>query len=119
MKYPWIESYLLSKPGVTKNIQKDWNWHRYYVGDKMFASVCMDWENQPYYVTLKLEPLEGELLRQEYEDIIPGYYMNKLHWNSIRVQGSVPDETVRQLLDHAYSVVFASLTKKRQREIRG
>lgn len=42
MKYPWIDEYLLSKPGVTKNLQAEWNWVRYQIGDKMFAAVCLD-----------------------------------------------------------------------------
>ena len=40
MKYPWIDEYLLAKPGVTKDLQPDWNWVRYHIGGKMFAAVC-------------------------------------------------------------------------------
>lgn len=63
MKYPWIDEYLLSKAGVTKDLQKEWNWIRYQIGGKMFAAVCMDDNNEPYYITLKLEPVEGDFLR--------------------------------------------------------
>lgn len=85
MRYTWIDEYLLSKAGVTKDLQKDWNWICYQVGGKMFVAVCLVWEtDEPYYITLKLEPTEGDFLRQQYEDIIPGYYMNKTHWNSIK-----------------------------------
>ena len=42
MKYSWIDAYLLSKRGVTKDLQADWNWVRYRIGDKMFAAVCLD-----------------------------------------------------------------------------
>lgn len=117
MKYDWIDSYLTEKTGVTKDIQEEWNWIRYHIGGKMFAAVCRDDDNNPYYITLKLEPLEGEFLRREYEDIIPGYYMNKVHWNSVKVSGSVPDDVVRDMLDHAYDVVLRSLSKKKQKEI--
>ena len=72
---------------------------------------------EPVYITLKLEPVEGEFYRKEYEDIIPGYYMNKVHWNSVKADGNVPDDVVKDLLDRAYTVVFESLSKKRQREI--
>ena len=81
MRYTWIDEYLLSKAGVTKDLQKDWNWVRYQIGGKMFAAVCLGESDEPYYITLKLEPAEGDFLRQQYEDIIPGYYMNKTHWN--------------------------------------
>ena len=71
MKYPWIDEYLLSMPGVTKNLQAEWNWVRYQIGDKMFAAVCLDDSSgKPVYITMKLDPAESEFLRQQYEDII-------------------------------------------------
>ena len=118
MKYEWIEEYLMKKAGVTKDFQEQWNWIRFYIGGKLFAAICRDDEtNEPVYITLKLEPVEGEFYRREYEDIIPGYYMNKVHWNSVKADGNVPDDVVKDLLDRAYTVVFESLSKKRQREI--
>ena len=118
MKYEWIEEYLMKKAGVTKDFQEQWNWIRFHVGGKLFAAICRDDEtNEPVYITLKLEPVEGEFYRKEYEDIIPGYYMNKVHWNSVKADGNVPDDVVKDLLDSAYLVVFNSLSKKKQREI--
>lgn len=117
MKYEWIDEYLLKKPGVTKDLQKDWNWIRYQIGGKMFAAICLDNDDKPYYITLKLEPVEGDFWRQKYEDIIPGYYMNKTHWNSVKADGNVPDDVLKDLLDKAYSIVLGSLTKKLQREL--
>ena len=73
----------------------------------------------PYYITLKLDPAEGDFLRGQYEGILPGYYMNKTHWNSVRAQGSVPDDLLRNLLDEAYRLVLHALPKKKQREITG
>ena len=117
MKYEWIDEYLLEKKGVTKDIQEEWNWIRYHIGGKMFAAICRDDDNIPVYITLKLDPLEGEYLRKEYEDIIPGYYMNKTHWNSVKADGEVPDDVMKDLLDKAYTIVFENLTKKMQKEI--
>ncbi len=116
MKYSWIDDYLMEKQGVTK-LPPQWNWIRYAVGGKMFAAVCLGEGNQPYYITLKLEPLEGSFLRQHYEDIIPGYYMNKEHWNSINPNGEVQDELLKDLLDKSYNLVLGGFSKKRQREI--
>lgn len=59
MRYTWLDAYLLRKRGVTKDLQPDWNWVRYHVGGRMFAAVCLNKENVPYYITLKLEPLEA------------------------------------------------------------
>ncbi len=119
MRYTWIDEYLTGKPGVTRDVQMEWNWVRYMIGGKMFAAVCRDDGNVPVYITMKLEPLEGEFLRGQYEDIIPGYYMNKTHWNSVRADGNVPDDLVRGMLDKAYSIVLGGMSRKRQREILG
>lgn len=117
MRYTWIDEFLLSKPGVTKDLQKDWNWLRYQIGGKMFAAVCMGENEEPYYITLKLEPMEGEFFRQQYEDIVPGFYMNKAHWNSVKPDGAVPDELLKDMLDKSYQLVLGGLSKKKQKEI--
>lgn len=117
MRYAWMDEYLLGKAGVTKDFQKDWNWIRYQIGGKMFAALCMNGENEPCYITVKLESTEGDFLRQQYEDIIPGYYMNKTHWNSIIVDGEVPDDLLKDLLDKSYQLVLGGFSKKKQQEI--
>lgn len=117
MRYVWLDKYLLSKKGVTKDLQPEWNWIRYQVGGKLFAAVCRDEKDEPYYITLKLEPSDGDFLRRQYEDIIPGYYMNKMHWNSIKPDGEVPDDLLRDLLDRSYQLVLGGFSKKKQREI--
>ena len=117
MKYPWIDEYLLKKPAVTKDFKEEWGWYRYQIGGKLFAAVCLDEEAKPYYITLKLEPADGDFYRQQYSDVLPGYYMNKVHWNSIRAEGEVPDGVVRDMLDEAYRLVLCSFSKKKQAEL--
>ncbi|MEE1055730.1 MAG: MmcQ/YjbR family DNA-binding protein [Acutalibacteraceae bacterium] len=117
MKYVWIDEFLLSKKFVSKDLKREWNWVRYLIGGKMFAAICLDQNDEPYYITLKLEPMEGEMLRKQYKDIIPGYYMNKDHWNSIKSNGSVPDELMKYMLDKSYNLVINSLSKKKQAEL--
>ena len=119
MRYQWIDEYLLNKRSVTKDLQSDWNWIRYHIGGKMFAAVCLDSDDKPYYITLKLEPEEGNFLRQQFEDILPGYYMNKQHWNSVKPDGEVPDDLLKDLLDKSYHLVLKSFSGKKQREILG
>ena len=110
MKYSWIDTELLQKPGVTKDLQAEWNWIRYHIGGKMFAAVCLDdATGKPVYITCKLGPAEGDFLRRQYEDIIPGYYMNKVHWNSVKAEGNVPDALLREML--------GGFSKKKQREL--
>ena len=119
MRYPWVDEYLLNKWQVTKNWQQEWNWIRYYVGDKMFAAVLMGEDNRPYYINVRLEPLEGAAIRQRYEDVIPGYYSDKRWWNSIRADGGVPEEEVKAMLDAAYRQALSSMPGKKQREALG
>ena len=119
MRYTWLDEYLLKKRAVTKDLKKEWNWIRYQIGGKMFAAVCLDGEDKPYYINLKLEPLEGEFLREQYEDIIPGYYSDKRHWNSVKPDGAVPDELLKEMLDKSYQLVLEGFSKKKQREVLG
>ena len=118
MRYTWLDEYLMQKPGVTKNTE-NWNWVRYMIGDKMFLAVCLDDHDKPYYITLKLDPLEGEFLREQYEDIIPGFYMNKIHWNSINPDGKVSDELMKEMADKSYNLILKTFSKKKQQEILG
>ena len=68
-------------------------------------------------LTLKLDPMDGDFLRSQYEDIIPGHYMNKVHWNSIYLDGCVPEEMMKEMIEKSYHIVFDSLSKKKQKEI--
>lgn len=120
MRYNWIDGYLMNKRGVAKDLQKEWNWKRYLVGGKMFAAICLGDDNLPYYINLKLDPLEGDFFRTQYPgDVIPGYYSNKLHWNSILPDGAVPDQVLKEMLDKSYRLVLDGFSKKKQREILG
>ena len=119
MRNQWIDENLKSMKGVTSDFKEEWNWTRYLLGDKMFAAVCKNDQGIDSLITLKLEPVEGQFLRQQYEDIIPGYYMNKVHWNSIKADGNVPDDLLKDLLEKSYRLVLAGLTKKKQKELLG
>ncbi|MDL2217629.1 MmcQ/YjbR family DNA-binding protein [Christensenellaceae bacterium OttesenSCG-928-M15] len=117
MKYEFLSGYCTQKPGATKDFQAEWQAYRYFVGGKMFLMEGGDKEETPI-ITLKLEPLKGELLRKQYPGIvIPGHYMNKVHWNSIYRHGDVPDELVKECIDESYRLIFSALTKKTQVEI--
>lgn len=117
MRYGWIDEYLLAKKGVKKDFKAEWNWQRYMIEDKMFAAVCFDDDNREALITLKLDPMEGDFLRQQYKDIIPGYYMNKIHWNSVKADGEVPDDLLKDMLDKAYNLILGGFSKKKQAEI--
>ena len=119
MRYDWMDAYLLAKRSVEKDLQPEWNWIRYKVGGKMFAAILLDDDDRPYYINLKLEPTEGEFLRAQYADIIPGYYSDKRCWNSVMPDGAVPDALLKSLLDKSYRLVLGGFSRKKQREILG
>ncbi len=115
-QYPWLEKYLLSKKGVTKDFKKEWGWTRFMVGGKNFANFCGEDTDTPLF-TVKCDPELNIELRQSYEDIIAGYYCNKEHWNSVKSPYKVPDEVIKLMCDRGYSLVFNSLTKKMKQKI--
>ena len=115
MRYKWLNEYLLQKRGVTKDCQPVWNWIRYHVGSKMFAALCLDKAHEIYYINLKLEESESALLRSQYADILPGYYSDKRCWVSVKPDGAVPDDLLRDMLDKSYGLTLAGMSKKARR----
>lgn len=116
MPYPWIEEFCLAMKGATRVYKPEWEALLYQVGGKMFAMQGGDNKGRRI-ITVKLEPSFGEMLRSRYEDIRPGYYMNKQHWNSVDLGGCVPDELLKTMFEQSYRLVLHSLPKKRQKEI--
>ena len=116
MKYEWLDEFCRSLLGSEKDFKEEWNATRYMIRGKMFAMQGGDKEGRPI-ITLKLEPSMGEMLRQQYEEVIPGYYMNKEHWNSVYLEGEVPDDVLKDMIDRSHQLILASLPKKMQKEI--
>ena len=120
--YPWLDEYLMSKPGAEQDFKIEWQWQRYLVRDKMFAAVCTpDPKYQPHngrtMVILKCDPLLAEAFRAEFPDVVPGFYSDKRCWNSVYLDGAVPEHTFKDMLDMSYRLVAAKLTKAVQREL--
>jgi predicted DNA-binding protein (MmcQ/YjbR family) len=118
IKYEWLDEYCLSCIGATKDFKLEWNATRYLLAGKMFAMCGGDKDDKPI-ITLKLEPVFGDLLRQQYEHIVPGYYMNKEHWNSLYLDGDVPDDVLKTMIKESHHLILKSLSKKVQKEILG
>ncbi|MGE6514696.1 MmcQ/YjbR family DNA-binding protein [Lysinibacillus sphaericus] len=111
-----IHSYSMKLTGTTHDYKEEWGAHRYQIGDKLYAMIGGNATGKPV-LTLKCEPNRAEELRETYEDIIPGYYMNKTHWNSIYMNSNIPMDVVENLIQHSYGLVFDKLTKKVQQQI--
>jgi predicted DNA-binding protein (MmcQ/YjbR family) len=82
------------------------------VGGKMFAACALDGE--PLQLSVKCDPELAVQLRATYRAIVPGYHLNKRHWNTITLDGSLPDQMVTDLLSDSYDLVVASLPKTRR-----
>ncbi len=110
--------YCLAKKAVTEHFPFDKDTLVFKVGGKMFALASLsEWENGNAAINLKCDPQRAEELRAEHEDIVPGYHMSKIHWNTVRVNRTLPDRFIRELIDHSYELVLQSLPKKQQAEI--
>lgn len=116
-KFEWLDEYLQKQPGTVKEFQPAWQAQKYLLGGKMYAYVGVNDKNGRPIITLKLEPAYSEMLRREYSDIIPGYYMNKLHWSSVYLDSEVPRQLLADMAKAAHQCLFTSLSKKAQREI--
>ncbi|MCL2403348.1 MAG: MmcQ/YjbR family DNA-binding protein [Coriobacteriia bacterium] len=118
MKYEWFEEYATSKKGAYKEYKAEWEADRYMIRDKMFMYRGINDSNGREIITLKLEPEMGQALREQSDgDIVPGYYMNKIHWSSVYIEGNVSDDLLRSMIDEAYQLILESFSKKAQREI--
>ena len=81
----------------------------YKVEGKIFALVAPN--GKPPSVSLKCEPNRGTYLRQQYDAVTPGYHLNKKHWITVLLDGSVPPEQVEEMIEHSYERVVAGLPK--------
>jgi predicted DNA-binding protein (MmcQ/YjbR family) len=104
-----FRSYCMAKPGTSEDFPFGEENLCLRVGGKIFAIA--DLVDQPFRVNLKCDPDRAIELREQYEDIIPGYHMNKKHWNTVYFEGSIPVSVLRELIDHSYQLILDSLKK--------
>lgn len=104
-----IEDYVLEMPTIFKTYPFDEKTAVYKVGSeqgKMFALI--DETSMPARLSLKCDPQLAELLREKYETVLPGYHLNKKHWNTIICSGQVPEDELKDLIRHSYELVVAT-----------
>lgn len=98
-----IEEYVLSMPNARLDYPFGEDVAVYKTGDKMFALIPE--KAHPVRISLKCDPQLAVLLRDKYESVLPGYHLNKKHWNTIIVSGQLPWDEVRALIRHSYQLV--------------
>lgn len=109
-----IREYCLEKEGVSEDFPFDEETLVFKVGGKMFALINI---YPPHSLNLKCDPDKAVELREQYESITPGYHMNKKHWNTILLNGSVPTNLFLKMIDHSYELVFCSLKQSIRKKI--
>lgn len=108
-----FREYCLAKPGATEGTPFGGTVLVFKVGGKMFALVSLD--EIPTTANLKCDPDLALELRDRFEQVRPGYHMNKKHWNTVELESGVPDAELRKMIDHSYELVVRQLPKSKSK----
>jgi predicted DNA-binding protein (MmcQ/YjbR family) len=111
-----LRAYCLAKPGSSAGYPFGEGTLVFKVLDRMYA-LCSE-DERPLRLNLKCDPEDALALRAQYSSILPGYHMNKKHWNSLILDSSLPEKLVHELIDHSYSLVVAKMSQAKQRQLR-
>lgn len=109
MDHKTVEEYILSMPNSRLDYPFGKDVAVYKTGDKMFALIAEG--KDPVRISLKCEPKLSEILREKYETVLPGYHLNKKHWNTIILTGQLPWKEVQGLIKHSYDLVVTNTGK--------
>ncbi|MEE9437832.1 MAG: MmcQ/YjbR family DNA-binding protein [Saprospiraceae bacterium] len=116
MDLDYLITYCLSKPGVEETFPFNDTTIVFKVMGKMYALCGID--NIPLRVNLKCDPEKAIELRDEHEEITPGYHMSKKHWNTVVIgEGMLNVSLIKELIDDSYDLVVSSLTRKKKDEL--
>jgi len=110
-----LREYCLSKKWATESFPFGDDTLVFKVMGRMFALVNLDGEPS---VNLKCDPEKAIALREAYTSILPGYHMNKKHWNTVQLNGSLPEKLIREMITDSYRLVMAGLTMKLKNELK-
>ncbi|MGA1866110.1 MAG: MmcQ/YjbR family DNA-binding protein [Thermoplasmatota archaeon] len=105
------------KKGETEDFPFDMETLAVRVGGRIF--LLTDINSDPLWINLKCDPMTALDLRDEFPSVTPGYHMNKVHWNTVRLDGSIPDDRILWMIDHSYEMVLGKLGKADRERITG
>ena len=109
MNIEQIREYCIRKKGVTEEFSFDEETLVFKVVGKIFLLASL--ESIPLQINLKCDPEKAIELREEFESVQPGYHMNKAHWNTITLDGTVPAKKIFEWIDDSYNLVVSGLKK--------
>ena len=110
-----FREYCLAKPRATEGTPFGETVLVFKVAGKMFALMSLD--EVPARANLKCDPDLALELRDRYEQVRPGYHMNKRHWNTVEIEGGIPEAELRRMIDHSYDLVINALPQARRSKI--
>ena len=117
MDLPDVIAHCLSLPGAEETTPFGPEALVYKVSGKMFAITVP--EDFPARINLKCDPERAIELRDEHKAIKPGWHMNKKHWNTLILDGSVPPKLIRELVQHSYDLVMAAMPARSRPKMEG
>jgi predicted DNA-binding protein (MmcQ/YjbR family) len=106
MDHKTVEEYILSMPNARLDYPFGKDVAVYKAGDKMFALIAEN--SEPVRISLKCDPQLALTLREKYESVMPGYHLNKKHWNTVVLTGQLSWEEIQDLIRHSYQLVTGS-----------
>ena len=110
-----FRKYCLNKKAVTEETPFGEDTLVYKVAGKIFAITGFE---IPLRVNLKCDPERVIELREEYEEVLPGYHMNKTHWNTVVSKGRLSDKMLKELIDHSYDLIVSGLSKAQKEKLK-
>lgn len=116
MNIETVREYCLSKNGAEEDYPFDEETLVFKVRGKMFALIPL--EKIPLQINLKCDPEKAIELREQYEDVLPGWHMSKKHWNTIILEGNIRWNDLKDWIDHSYDEVVKGLKKAEQSKIK-
>ncbi|NQZ06214.1 MAG: MmcQ/YjbR family DNA-binding protein [Algicola sp.] len=109
--------YLLSKPEAIEVYPFGPDVTVFKVKNKMFATLALGNGTDNYWMNLKCEPSEALMIRDIFPSVIPGYHMNKHHWNTVILDDTVPKGEIERMMDNSFLLVVKGMTKADRRSI--
>ncbi|MHA3614434.1 MmcQ/YjbR family DNA-binding protein [Yersinia enterocolitica] len=107
--------YCMSKPGAEQSDHEKWQANQIKVADVMFAMVG-ETAGRPS-ISLKTSPELAENLREQHPEIVPSEHLNKAHWNTVFLDGKLPNSQFYSLIDRSYQLVLQGLPEHRRQEL--
>jgi predicted DNA-binding protein (MmcQ/YjbR family) len=115
MDYDVLCAYLEGKPSARRDMPFGSDVLVFKVVNRMFALVA--WQADPLTISLKTDPVDGVILRRQYDAVEPGYHLNKKHWNTVSLDGSVPEAELQRMIDDSYALVVQGMTRAQRTKL--